>query len=188
MSDEERKSAPMGLEEKALFLVNKFRQITEEVKSRPMIPAGEEREPTGMEKIKGYTLRMHEIGMIYDIVSPFVKELDALYDFLRKKEIPDLMQAEDVRTVTFEGIGRVQLAGDCYASIPADQKEAAFSWLRENNYGDLIQEQVNSSTLKAWAKESLEQGRELPEGVFKVEPYTRASIVKVRGGKKQVSE
>ncbi|QRE00555.1 hypothetical protein [Burkholderia phage BCSR129] len=185
---EDQKTAPMGLEEKSMFLVNKFRQIVEEVKDRRMVPEGEDREPTGMEKIKGLTLRMHEISLIHSIIEPLVKDLDSLYDQLRKKEIPDLMQAEDVRTVTFDGIGRVQLAGDCYASIPADQKEAAFAWLREHNYGDLIQEQVNSSTLKAWAKEGLETGRELPEGVFRVEPYTRASIVKVRGGKKKVSE
>lgn len=199
----------MSLEEKIEFLALKIRKTMHEGSEPGTATDGAEL--VGMNLLKDRAKRMKMVSMAYDILKPVLDELDKEYDRLRKSVIPDLMQENDVRTVTLEGIGRVQLAADCYASIPAEQQPAAFAWLRANKYGDLIKETVHSATLKAWAKEMIEQGRtgaaeeapevdeaaasvlaspeptkgpeKLPEGVFKIEPFTRASIVKVAGKK-----
>lgn len=128
--------------------------------------------------------RMRQLADFDEAIKLVTKTINDEYDQLKLKGLPDLMAELEMRTFTVEGIGRVQLAGDVYASIPADKKDEAYNWLKSNNYGSLVQETVNSSTLKAWAKEGMTQGREMPEDLFKVTPFTRASLVKVKGSKK----
>lgn len=106
-----------------------------------------------------------------------VKFLNIKLDELRLKEIPEYMAENDIRTATFDGIGRVQLALDCHASIMPDMKESAYAWLSENGYDGIITAYVQPSTLKATIKEGLKSGQEWPEELFKVAPFTRASIV-----------
>lgn len=122
--------------------------------------------------------RMKEVSDKYDALDDKMKMLNVEYDALRLRAIPDKMAELDIKTVTYDGIGRVQVAADCYASIPAEKKSDAFSWLRSNAFGDLIVENVNPSTLKAFAKEQMKAGNDLPEDLFKVTPFSRASIVK----------
>lgn len=42
---------------------------------------------------------------------------------------------------------------DTYASAKSDRKEELFEALRNNNAGDLVQEQVNANSLRAFVKE-----------------------------------
>ena len=99
------------------------------------------------------------------------------YNSIRLKQIPDLMSEEGIRTVTFDGIGRVQLAADLYVSIVGN-KEETYDWMKDNGYDGVVVEYVHPSTLKAIIKEGLKAGREFPEDKFKISPFTRASIVK----------
>lgn len=139
------------------------------------------------EPIKQLTLlakRMHQLSVLDEAIKVVTKALNTEYDIIKLKSLPDLMLELDMRTFTVEGAGRVQLGGDVYASIPADKREEAFKWLRENKYESLIQETVNSSTFKAWCKEGEAAGREIPKDLFKVTPYNRVSLVKVKAKKK----
>ena len=105
------------------------------------------------------------------------KALVRAYDNIRLKQIPDLMSEEGIRTVTFDGIGRVQLGADLYVSIVGN-KEETYDWMKDNGYDGVVVEYVHPSTLKAIIKEGLKAGREFPEDKFKISPFTRASIVK----------
>jgi hypothetical protein len=99
------------------------------------------------------------------------------YDALRLNIIPEKMDEQDITNITIEGVGRLGLTSDVYASI--DDQEKAFTWLRENRRGDIIKETINSSSLKATIKEIIKNGREIiPPGLFKITPFTRASITK----------
>lgn len=130
------------------------------------------------ELLSKYAARMKELGGKYDALKEQEKAVNAEYDELRLRLIPELMSEMNIRTVTYEGIGRIQLAADVYATIPTDHKQAAYNWLADNGFGDLVQPTVNASTLKAWCKEQLKGGTDLPEDLFRVTPFTRASIVK----------
>lgn len=99
-------------------------------------------------------------------------------DELRLKKIPELMQELEVTTTTFEGLGRVQLASDLYASTKEGQKQDAMQWLRDCGYEDMITETYNASTLKAVFRKMLKEGSDIPAHIFNVSPFTRASIVK----------
>lgn len=103
--------------------------------------------------------------------------VDRRLDEIRLRLIPDAMADADIRSITFEGLGRVQLAMDLYASIK--DKEAGYEWLEENGFDGLITPYVQPSTFKAAVKEGLKKGQEFPDDIFTITPFMRASIVKV---------
>lgn len=99
-------------------------------------------------------------------------------DTLRLKKIPELMEHLGVKTATFQGLGRVQVAPDLYASTKKGQKPAAMQWLRDLGYEGMISETYNASSLKALFRRQLSEGIEIPDDMFNVTPFIRASIVK----------
>jgi len=132
--------------------------------------------------------RIKQLTEIHDALDSVRKQLNAEFDQLKLKEVPDLMIEMELRTFTVEGVGRVQVSGDVYASISAEKREEAYKWLRDNNYGDMIQETVNASSLKAWLKEGIQSGRATPEDLFKCTPYSKVSLVKVAAKKAKASK
>ena len=107
-----------------------------------------------------------------------LKTVNQEYDGLRLRQIPEMMEALGVRNATFEGLGRVQLAEDIYASTREGQKEPAMQWLRDCGYEGMITEGYNASSLKALFRRMLKEGQPTPDEIFSVVPFTRASLVK----------
>ena len=108
------------------------------------------------------------------------KALDEIEEKFSREFVPDVMRKHDVRNITIEGVGRVQISNKYSASI-AD-KPKGYQWLMDNGHGALITETVNSSTLSAFAKNYMEeQGKELsPDDGFKVSTMTYTSITKAK--------
>lgn len=104
--------------------------------------------------------------------------IQAEFDLLRKGVLPEKMEDFGFDSVNVAGIGRVSLRAELYASILADQKEAAFAWLSEHGHGALIKDTVNPSSLKAFIKEQMQLGEQFPEEIFSVTPYMMATITK----------
>jgi len=121
---------------------------------------------------------MHKLRTIKDAADLIAKQLGARYDYLRLAAVPAAFESEGLRNIKLEGIGRVSLRGDIYAAIQPGQKSEAYQWLDDNGRGDLIQSTVNASTLKATLKKMLESGEEIPENLFRVTPFTMATITK----------
>jgi len=113
-----------------------------------------------------------------DVLEEQLKEINKDLDRLRILEIPQIMESLGVKTTTFDGLGRVQLANDIFASTREGKKDDAMQWLRDCGYEGMITETYNASTLKALFRRMLKDGIEIPEDVFNVTPFTRASIVK----------
>lgn len=109
------------------------------------------------------------------------EELSAInkrIEILARQEIPEAMDEAGVQNVKFEGIGKIYLKGDVFASIPAESRDAAYEWLELTGRGSLIKPTVNSSSLKAAVKEWISQGDEIPEDLIKVTPYTQAVLTR----------
>jgi hypothetical protein len=105
--------------------------------------------------------------------------LQKCYDFVRYSRIPEIMDIEDLESVRIEGVGRLYLTSDYNVSTRAGRKQEAMEWLIENGFGDIVQETVNASTLKAIIKkEVIAKGKEVPEDLFNVAPFTRSQITK----------
>ncbi len=107
-----------------------------------------------------------------------LKLINKEYDFLRITKIPTVMEDDGVDRINVTGVGRVSLTADMHVSVKADQKSAFFDWLRDNGRGDLLQENINPSTLKATVKGMVRNGEDVPEGMLNVSPFTRASITR----------
>jgi hypothetical protein len=104
--------------------------------------------------------------------------LEQIETKLSREQVPDVMRANNIRTITVEGVGRVSLGTRWSASMP--DKAAGFEWLRANEHGGVIQETVNAQTLGALAKELNEEGTELPAPTFTTNIMTYTSITKVK--------
>lgn len=107
-----------------------------------------------------------------------------MWDHLRIQLLPEKMEDAGLENARISGIGTITLATDAWVSTKNSQE--LFKWLEEHEHGDLITETVNPSTLKAFLKEQLRNGEEVPsEEVVKFTPYTYAKITntkKANGG------
>ena len=121
-------------------------------------------------------LEMRQLQTLKDEQTEALSATNKRLDEIRLKLIPDAMADADIRSITFEDLGRVQLAMDLYASIK--DKEAGYAWLAEHGYDGLIVPYGQPSTMKSAFKKALQQGQEFPEELFTVTPFMRASIVK----------
>lgn len=112
-------------------------------------------------------------------LSEIRKALDEIEVQLGRQYIPDVMRAANIKTITIEGVGRASLSQRWSCSIVAEPKKIGHDWLREQGHGALVQETVNSSTLASFAKSlSVDEGKELPEEIFKTSIMTTTSLTK----------
>lgn len=101
---------------------------------------------------------------------------NAYFDVMRFEAIPMEMDRLNVDKITYADIGRISLTPDLQVSMK--DKPGFFGWLKKNRLGDIIQPTVNSSTLKAWIKGRIKDGKKYPAEMLNVTPVTRASITK----------
>ena len=132
-----------------------------------------------MENVVEMARRMRELQAQKDELDEQYKAINIELDQIRLKDIPEAMAEADIRSLTIDGIGRVQLAADCYATIK--DKALGYAWLREHGYDGLIRGYVQPSTFKAAVKDAMKNWQEFPEELFSITPFTRASIVAVKG-------
>jgi hypothetical protein len=121
---------------------------------------------------------MKELQSQKDKLEAELSDINKELDVIRTKKIPELMESMELRNVTIEGLGRVQLAADIYASTREGQKETAMTWLRDCGYDNMITETYNASSLKALFRRMISEGVDIPEDIFNIQPFIRASIVK----------
>jgi len=132
-----------------------------------------------MDQLRQLCAQMKSLQDRKDVLDAELTDINKSLDVIRMGEIPALMESLGVKNATFDGLGRVQLASDLFASTREGQKAAAMQWLRDCGYEDMITETYNASSLKALFRRQLKDGVEIPDTIFNVSPFTRASLVKV---------
>jgi hypothetical protein len=100
------------------------------------------------------------------------------FDELRIQVIPSRMEELGVKNITLDGVGRLQVTADMYVNTPANNRVAVQEWMREHDHAELISATINGSTLKAWVKEQMKNGEEIPTDLINISPFMRASITK----------
>ena len=123
-------------------------------------------------------MAMAKVKAELEVATAEKTRLQKEYDFLRKQKVPEVMDDDGVGNITLKDVGKVKLTTDVYAYIPEAQREKAYDWLRANCHGYMIKETIHTKTLKAFAVKAIKEGIELPEDLFKVTPFSRASITK----------
>ena len=125
-----------------------------------------------------------------------LKDLKKEHDRLSGEVIPTMMTEMNVSTLKLADGSAVEVKPVYGASIPADKKEEAFTWLRSNGLGDLIKNEVTvafgrNEDNKAAEYATLAQGRGYePIQKLKVEPMTLKALVRERleSGKEMPSD
>ena len=115
------------------------------------------------------------LGVQIDELNEMKKALQERYDQLRLFDIPNTMaENNDIRSITGD-FGRCTLSSDLHVKVIGGKVEL-HKWLEDSGNGDLIVPTVNAQTLKAFCKEQLQNGEQLPEEVLAISPFTRAVI------------
>lgn len=101
-------------------------------------------------------------------------QLQKEYDQIRFSKLPDAMDEDGIDQIRIEGVGTVYLTDDINVSVT--DKDNFYNWLGSEGFGDLIKPYIFPQSVKAFVKEQLAEGNELPEGFVKVSAFTRAAI------------
>ena len=115
-----------------------------------------------------------------------LKELKRHIELVSGEVIPTMMQEMNISTLKLADGSSVEVKPVYGASITVANKEAAYTWLRENGLGDLIKNEITVSfgrnednKASEYATLAKGQGYE-PVQKLKVEPMTLKALVRER--------
>jgi len=138
-----------------------------------------------MGEIKGHGDRAAHLAQIYsklrtaqEILTLQIKDFEAVISVVQGVLIPESFEREQLQTLTTMNGDRLTVVMKLYASVNGENKDKAYKWLRDNGHGAMIQETINASSLSAFAKAELAEGRELPDEIFSI--FTKPSTTLTR--------
>ncbi|MBS3969645.1 MAG: hypothetical protein KGZ94_05965 [Clostridia bacterium] len=70
-----------------------------------------------------------------------------------------------------------------FASADKERKQELFQWLKQNDYGDMVQETVNANTLAAFVREILNENDRLPDDLEQLVSVHEKTLVAMRKAK-----
>ena len=121
--------------------------------------------------------RLRELKDLKEAQEADLKDTNMAIEAIVNVLLPEKMDEQGIQNVKIDGVGRISLRGEVYASILAENRDVAYNWLRETGRAALITNTVNPSSLKAAAKEWLKNGEEIPEFI-KITPVTVATLTR----------
>ena len=107
-------------------------------------------------------------------------------DKISAEVIPEIMESMKLKTLKLQDGSAIEVKEVYSATIPVAQKENAFKWLRDNDLGDLIKNEITVSfgrgeDDKATQYASLAEGQGYqPQQKLKVEPMTLKALYRER--------
>ena len=137
-------------------------------------------------KLSDQVVKLQELEAELLVKEQEYKEMKRKVELVSAEVIPTMMQEMNISTLKLSDGTSVEVKPVYGASIPADKKEDAYTWLRENGLGDLIKNEVTvafgrSEDNKAQQYAVLAQGQGYePIQKLKVEPMTLKALVRER--------
>lgn len=110
-----------------------------------------------------------------DVLDGLQKVLDAVHRKMSYEVIPTAFADNGIDSMKLSGRNFI-VSSRLNASIPVANREAAHTWLKENNLSELIQPNVNAKTLASAASAYFEEhAKFFPESIFTIhrQPYTQ---------------
>ena len=112
------------------------------------------------------------------------------HDKLSQQVIPEIMESMKLKTMKLRDGSGIEIKEIYSATIPLDKKEGAFNWLRNNDLGDLIKNEITVSfgrnednKAREYANLAESSGYQ-PQQKLKVEPMTLKALYRERVEKK----
>ena len=93
-------------------------------------------------KLSDQVVKLQELEAELLVKEQEYKEMKRKVELVSSEVIPTMMQEMNISTLKLADGTSVEVKPVYGASIPADKKEEAYKWLRENGLGDLIKNEV----------------------------------------------
>lgn len=106
--------------------------------------------------------RMSYLKDVIEYLENNIKLLNSELKEIKEYQLPKMMEDANIEKVSISHIGTLYLRHDVFTSINAENKEKVYEWFRNHGASTLIVEHIHPQTLKAWVKETLENGGEIP--------------------------
>ncbi len=106
----------------------------------------------------------HRIRQVQEAKAALVKEADKIkaQEGMLKAKLLEVMDSLQMQSFKMKGVGLVYVHASPKISVLKADKPEVMKWLKENGHGDIVKEDVNASTLKAFVVGLREEGFPLP--------------------------
>ena len=132
----------------------------------------------GVENLSTLVLELQKLEDDIKVQEDKLKLTKEKADRLSQVAIPEIMEALKMKTMKLADGSAIEIKEIYSATIPVNKKEGAYNWLRENDLGDLIKNEITVSFGRGednkasdYADLAKERGFE-PTQKLKVEPMT----------------
>ena len=93
-------------------------------------------------KLSDQVVKLQELEEKLLVKEQELKEVKRKVELVSSEVIPTMMQEMNISTLKLADGTSVEVKPVYGASIPADKREEAYKWLRENGLGDLIKNEI----------------------------------------------
>ena len=145
----------------------------------------------GVENLSTLVLELQKLEDDIKVQEDKLKLTKEKADRLSQVAIPEIMEALKMKTMKLADGSAIEIKEIYIATIPVNKKEGAYNWLRENDLGDLIKNEITVSFGRGednkasdYADLAKERGFE-PTQKLKVEPMTLKALFRERSENKQ---
>ena len=146
--------------------------------------------------LSNYVIQLQSLEDEVKVLEENLKRKKEAADKISEEVIPEIMEQMKLKTLKLQDGSAIEVKEIYGASIPVANREGAYKWLRDNDLGDLIKNEITVSfgrgeDNKANDYASLaEKNGYQPSQKMKVEPMTLKALVRERleAGKEMPTE
>ncbi len=95
--------------------------------------------------LSNYVIRLQELGDEIKADEEKLKQKKEAADKISEQVIPEIMESMKLKTMKLHDGSAIEVKEIYSATIPVDKREGAFNWLRNNDLGDLIKNEITVS-------------------------------------------
>jgi len=136
--------------------------------------------------LSNYVIHLQKLEEEIEKDETLLKQKKERADKISSQVIPEIMESMKLKTLKLQDGSAIEVKEIYSATIPVANRERAYQWLRDNDLGDLIKNEVTVSfgqneDNKASIYANLAQGQGYqPIQKLKVEPMTLKALVRER--------
>ena len=136
--------------------------------------------------LSNYVIDLQKLEGEIEKEEALLKQKKERADKISSEVIPEIMESMKLKTLKLQDGSAIEVKEVYSATIPVANREGAYQWLRENDLGDLIKNEITVSfgrgeDDKATQYASLAEGQGYqPQQKLKVEPMTLKALYRER--------
>ncbi len=148
-------------------------------------------ELNNVESLSSYVIQLQKLEDEIKADEEKLKQKKEAADKISEQVIPEIMESMKLKTMKLHDGSAIEVKEIYSATIPVDKREGAFNWLRNNDLGDLIKNEITVSfgrnednKAREYANLAESNGYQ-PQQKLKVEPMTLKALYRERVEGKQ---